>query len=1231
MHRITISTYLSFLLVLLSGLHTLAAQTANHLDKSSPLSLASTSDYVEGYVMVKLKPEYKNVVRENAFSFPNWKKYQQELRVKTVKQRFPFAKPVPAQRSQENIPDITLIYALEYDTNALSIEAAIQLLRQEDAFEYVEPWYKYKPFYTPNDALVAGASPSIWYLNQIQAYNAWDIYKGDSTVAVGIADTGIYFSHEDMGSNVFYNLGEYVTPADTADGIDDDGNGLIDDYRGWDFYGDGAISDNNPTVHGSSHGHGVAGLAGARGDNALGALGTGFKCKYYPINISDNVGNIVYGYEGIAYAAALGIPVINCSWGGSNYDFTGEAVINNVIALYGTAIVVACGNSNLDEKFYPAAFDQVMSVGNTGLADVKSTCTYNTSLDICGTGYIVNIPSNATNGYFAGGSATSFASPVVAGAVALTYAYYHNSDPTYKPIQALHRVRMTADDVNAINPAFANKLGKGRLNMHRALTDPVTPAIHKTESKVLAETVVDNEYRAGETISLGVKWQNYLQNAGNVTITLSAMNPSDITLITSTYAAGAMNTFVSKDNYATPFQFTISPSLTTPHYRLGLKMTYSDPVTGYIDEEYMDIFINPNYLNLTQNLFHTTLTGTGNIGNYYADSMKVRGLTVKYNGNDTALYECGILIAKGTLLANSIRGGGSSFKDSTLITGGAGAFADYETSAIFSDKRMGNRIGLTITQKSYSYTDAANDDYIILEYSLHNENAYELQDVYMGMFADWDIRPDYSLNNANYDECRKMVYADNGAGQFYGIALLTSNNFRAKVVSGAASNFTSANKIAHLKNIPTPASASASNADVMQFISTGGINIRPNEESIITFVLMGANSLANLQATQLAAYNKYYNIIHPNVDHVDITVSKLDMSLGYQAEIGRYNMPSSPAGLGLQYDAQANVLQEGGFLLGQSATKVLNNMRNDVGGYSNDFGSTNFTDVPTPSVADYEAAFSFSDCVSSDKIGVSVVQNVYSFADAKEDDFLIMEYTVTNNTAVTQSALSAGLFMDWNIGTGANNYCNYNTTQKMVYAYDGLTPNYYYGIAIISTDAMRTRAVSTAATNFTEANKFTALTNVPTAGTASMSNTDVAQFISAAPFTLTTNTSRKIAFAIIGAKSLAGLDSARQVAIHAYYARIFSRVLLNTNTSVGTPSTQVNAPDGWTYAYRTSNTKPNEILLAYKKDAALTVPTANITVGTTTGYTQITAPTAPYANFAVNGWYVMNRFWNLTP
>ena len=294
--------------------------------------------------------------------------------------------------------------------------------RESGIVEHVERHALRYPQATPDDPDFSVQ----WGLKQIKADALWDITTGSRDVIVAVIDSGVDYTHPDLTGNIWINTAEQ----NGLPGIDDDGNGYIDDIRGWDF----ADNDNDPFDPSGpwdyfDHGTHVAGIIGAAGNNGIGVSGVNWKIRIIPLKVktdSDKEFTLEAILEAIEYAIANGAQVVNCSFGGEGYSGDEYAAFAS-LREKGILAVCGAGNDSYDmdiaEKIYPACYDldNILSVGSSNETDtLADSSNYGEkTVDVAAPGNSIysTLPGSAY-GYMNG---TSVATPHVTGLAGLIF------------------------------------------------------------------------------------------------------------------------------------------------------------------------------------------------------------------------------------------------------------------------------------------------------------------------------------------------------------------------------------------------------------------------------------------------------------------------------------------------------------------------------------------------------------------------------------------------------------------------------------------------------------------------------------------------------------------------------------------------------------------------------------------------------------------------------------------
>lgn len=814
----------------------------------------TAKDYLPNTIILKVKPAFRSLCSNNKINHSNFNAFASSVGVTNLFKKFPNDKApeTPYNKAGQAYADLTLIYELNYTTN-LNIEKAISKLLASGILEYAEPHFVPKTCYTPNDPLSDPANQ--YHLQTINAYNGWNVNKGDSSIVIGITDTGNDATHVDLFNNIKRNYNDVV------DGNDNDGDGYIDNYMGWDV----AMNDNDPTFQGSPHGVHVSGLAAASTDNGTGVAGSGFNCKFLPVKIADAGGNLIAAYEGIKYAADHGCQIINCSWGGGGSSQFGQDIITYATINKNSLVVCAAGNNNSDADFYPAAYNYVLSVANTTSTDAKqSSSNYGYFIDVCAPGD--NVLSTWPGNFYIGSTGTSMASPVVAGAAGIVKNHF----PSYNGLQVGERLKVTADNIYSLNPAYANKLGTGRINLYRALTDPASPSV------VFKDMVIsdhnDEAFIVGDTLFISGNFINYLDPTTTLGITVTPLSSFASVIDNSTYL-GVINTLATVNNNSDVFKFKLNGAIPI-NQLIDFEVLLQDG--SYSAKQYFSVFVNVDYINITINDVSTTATSKGKIG-YNLDAQG-QGLGFKYKGTDM-LYEAGLMIGTDSVskVSDCVRGSNASVSDADFATTVRIAkqipsvISDFDTHNQMNDGLAVSPINIDVTQNTYAWSAAPNRQFVIWEYHIKNTQTTDtIKNMYVGIFADWDIDGStYAQNRSGYDAATKMGYSFYTAanGKYAGIKLLTNtaapNFYAVDHVSGGNGGIDFANGVDTYDKYKTmstqrlQAGTAGNGNDVINVMSSGPLTLKPNETVKVAFALVGGDSLNHLISGANQAQIKY--------------------------------------------------------------------------------------------------------------------------------------------------------------------------------------------------------------------------------------------------------------------------------------------------------------------------------------------------------------------------------------
>ncbi len=775
---------------------------------------------------------------------------------------------------------INLIYRLKLSSPFDPLYVSAKLAKFSE-IEWAEPLYLREVVFTPNDPKLS----SQYGLTKVKAEAAWDISKGNSNIIVAIVDSGVDWNHEDLAANIWQN-------DDPINGVDDDNNGYIDDIRGWDFGGLDGTGDNDPVEDSPTHGTHVAGIASAVTNNSIGIAGLGYNIKIMPVKTSRNdLGDriIAYGYEGIVYAADNGADIINCSWGGFGYSNAEQEAINYAVSK-GAVVVGAAGNDGLNDVIFPAAYNGVLSVGNSNENDRKDiSSNYGKGLDVMapGSGIYSTWQSSSTPYRFLSG--TSMSSPLVAGLAGLVIDKF----PNYTPLQIIEQIRVNADNIDNLNPGKENMLGSGRINAYKALSNSNVKSVRILSSKFVETKNSDGIFETGEDVEIKINFMNYLEPLTSFTAVLTTES-NDVTITQSQFSTSAKGTLEEFNNFNNKFKFKINANSSNDKEVL-FKLTYSDG--SYSDFELISILINPTYRTQSGNNISFTITSKGTLAfNDYPNNENGDGFTFMKGRN--LLFEAGLMYGTSeTKLMSSVRGANPDFQSSDfnplsfVQINIPGVTADQEGISIFNDNSAGTqKLSIETELRTYSFSEAGNDNYIVLKYIFKNLSGVNYSNFYVGIYFDWDIDDEgYAENITKFDSQNNFGYAYHTAVDkpFVGMALLTNGttgyygirNDGTDGGVGVYEGFSDASKWLTLTNSLNKTDAGP--ADVSSVLSAGPFEFKADSTLVVAFSLSAGIDLNSIQNSVINSRDKYNSILTNVLDEELELPTKFSLSQNY--------------------------------------------------------------------------------------------------------------------------------------------------------------------------------------------------------------------------------------------------------------------------------------------------------------------------------------------------------------
>lgn len=815
--------------------------------------------YEKGEIIVKFKNSYS--LRSNSsFNIPALDNSFRNAGIEKISSRFP---ATDAALRMTGISEMQKVFTVKFSRDIDPYDLAESIMEEnQDILEFACVNSVMEADYTPNDPTI-GAQ---YHISKINSFGAWDVTKGDTTVLIGILDSGSDFNHPDLAANIKYNYADIP-----GNSIDDDANGYVDDYLGYD-HGDGDADPNCNNNHAATqqncaHGSHVSGCAAQVTDNGVNGAGIGFKCKLIiskhgkddDFSAPGGQSYIYNSDQGFYYLSVRGAKVINCSFGsgaptGSQFTAVNFAYNN------GAVICASSGNDGSNVLRYPAAYSNVVCVAATNSSDIKASFSnYHDTVDVSAPGENVN--STYWNDTYAALSGTSMSTPITAGTVALIRTKY----PSWTNEQVVARLKLGVDSIYNVNPGFIGKLGTGRVNAFKCVSDlPIVAIVSATASdSILGNN--DGVYDINEVVTIALSYKNTWIAGNNISLRLTTSDP-DVEIVQDSVYAGNLASYTT---YLTSHSagFRVKAKSTCP-FDKTVTFTVNSSNNCYMDgnAKTFTVTFRKGWAVHNINNMKLALTRDGAIGKKtqnYGSSLLINGYT------GPQILESGLMIGTSNTKVSDVCRRGSSptnISDTDFTSLNAyslqtpGSISNEDGRGLFNDDGAGtNKIGVTVRAESYAWNSAPDANYVILRYVIKNTSGANITNMYAGIYMYYTPNNTSSQNISALDTANKMGYTYNSVttNPYLGVSLLSNQNlnFKALNATEVLTGFTSQEKWDALSNgIVNGSLGPGINCFV---VSAGPINLNNNDSVAVGFAVIKGNDLADLRTNKNAAAIKF--------------------------------------------------------------------------------------------------------------------------------------------------------------------------------------------------------------------------------------------------------------------------------------------------------------------------------------------------------------------------------------
>jgi serine protease len=636
--------------------------------------------------------------------------------------------------------------------------------------------------------------------------------------------------HPDLAAGLWQNEAELAgTP-----GVDDDGNGWIDDFHGADPFG----GDGEPQAEAGdlSHGTHTAGTAACVTNNGLGVACPAWNARLMPVRAGHGT-LISRGVEGIWYAATNGAHIISCSYGGDSYSSYEREVIQAAQEM-GVLIVASAGNDGSSSLHYPAAYEGVLAVASTDSDDHKlSSSQYGWWVDLAAPGS--SIWSTVIGGGYGYKTGTSMSTPLVASLAALVWSHY----PSDNAWQIAARLGSGADNIDGENPAWAGQLGHGRINAEASLQ--VNPLALRLADVELLDEDGNGLADPGETITLSLLLEGVLGNLTDCSIAASLLEGEGQLLLASasfpSLAEGQQ--MLLEDALILEVASTADPG---SHLLLELAVSGAQ---GFSSTLHLQIPVAPQFVTHRNGNMVLSLDGRARIGFHDFLSNQPQGEGLRWPATSPGhLYHGSLAIAldDGNVLhgASYLLGVETDF--AAAGEGGVNLRQEGDLWIAEADFLAPELPGLLVQQRS---TSLAGANWILLEWTISNTGQQAFAGLQPGLWLDLDIAGSWSDDEGAWSPDGELGWMGDGGAAHIGVRLLDEplQNFRVCSYGEWTGAGLEDEELWAYMHSGFSQSSSSGPGDYQLCLAAAAAELAPGASRSFRVVLLGANGVDDLR------------------------------------------------------------------------------------------------------------------------------------------------------------------------------------------------------------------------------------------------------------------------------------------------------------------------------------------------------------------------------------------------